>query len=130
MAKREPFVRVVRRGTGTVKSAQSETLDLLDSLGAMNVAALADRRGVSHQTMRIIVAGREAEGSVRQLADPSDRRSKLVSVTSGGRFVLSKRRATRAVHIEEAIRSLLPLEEREQLKAAVSILNRLSVGSK
>ncbi|MCE3519561.1 hypothetical protein LXJ58_32945, partial [Escherichia coli] len=38
------FVRAVGNRTGTVKSAQSETLDLLENLGSMNVAALADRR--------------------------------------------------------------------------------------
>ncbi|WP_267432951.1 MarR family transcriptional regulator [Sphingomonas sp. GM_Shp_1] len=120
------FVRVVRQRTGTVKSAQSETLDLLDSLGSMNVAALADRRGVTHQTMRLVVAGLEAEGSVRQLADPADRRSRLVSITSEGRLALFQGRSKRTVHIEEAIRRLLSLDEREHLKAAIPILNRLS----
>ncbi|WP_198665807.1 MULTISPECIES: MarR family winged helix-turn-helix transcriptional regulator [unclassified Sphingomonas] len=120
------FVRAVGNRTGTVKSAQSETLDLLENLGSMNVAALADRRGVTHQTMRLIVAGLEAQGSVRQLADPADRRSKLVSITSEGRLALFQARANRAVHIADAIRGLLSPEERKQLKAAIPILDRLS----
>ncbi|MDZ7283257.1 MarR family transcriptional regulator [Sphingomonas sanguinis] len=120
------FVRAVRQRTGTPKSAQSETLDLLESLGSMNVAALADRRGVTHQTMRLVVAGLDADGLVRQLADPADRRSRLVSITSDGQLALSHARTTRAVHIADAIHSLLSPEERKQLKNAIPILNRLS----
>ncbi len=76
--------------------------------------------------MRLVVAGLEAEGSVRQLADPADRRSRLVSITSEGRLALFQGRSKRTVHIEEAIRRLLSLDEREHLKAAIPILNRLS----
>ncbi|MCE3543587.1 hypothetical protein LXJ56_25740, partial [Escherichia coli] len=64
--------------------------------------------------------------SVRQLADPADRRSKLVSITSEGRLALFQARANRAVHIADAIRGLLSPEERKQLKAAIPILDRLS----
>lgn len=120
------FVRAVRQRTGTVKSAQSETLDLLDSLGSMNVAALADKRGVTHQTMRLIVAGLEANGSVRQLVNPADRRSRLVLITSKGQLALSQARQSRAGHIADAIRSLLSSEERKKLQAAIAILNRLA----
>ena len=123
------FVRAVRQRTGTPKSAQSETLDLLESLGSMNVAALADRRGVTHQTMRLVVAGLEADGLVRQLADPTDRRSRLVSITSDGLLALSHARANRAVYITDAIYSLLSPKERKQLKDAIPILNRLSDGA-
>lgn len=123
------FVRVVRQRTGTPRSAQSETLDLLESHGSKNVATLADRRGVTHQTMRLVVAGLEADGLVRQLADPTDRRSRLVSITSDGLLALSHARANRAAHIADAIHSLLSPEERKQLKNAIPILNRLSDGA-
>lgn len=120
------FVRAVRQRTGTEKSAQSETLDLLESFGPMNVAALAGRRGVTHQTMRLVVAGLEADGLVQQLANTADRRSRLVSITSEGQFALSQARAKRTVHIADAIRSSLSPEECIRLKAAIPILNRLS----
>ncbi|WP_203309696.1 MarR family winged helix-turn-helix transcriptional regulator [Sphingomonas beigongshangi] len=124
------FVRTVRQRTCTVKSAQSETLDLLERLGSMNVAALADRRGVTHQTMRLVVAGLEAEGSVRQRADPADRRSRLVSITSEGQRILARARENRAAYIADAIRGMLSAEERRQLQAAIPILDRLSDGAK
>jgi DNA-binding MarR family transcriptional regulator len=120
------FVRAVRHGAGTVKSAQSETLELLESLGPMNVATLAERRGVTHQTMRSVVAGLETEESVQQHADPSDRRSRLVSITPEGQLVLARGRAARACHIGEAIRTLLSPADLELLQAAIPILDRLS----
>ncbi len=96
----------------------------------MNVAALADRRGVTHQTMRLVVAGLEAEGSVRQRADPADRRSRLVSITSEGQRILARARENRAAYIADAIRGMLSAEERRQLQAAIPILDRLSDGAK
>ncbi|WP_183987496.1 MarR family transcriptional regulator [Sphingomonas jinjuensis] len=92
----------------------------------MNVAPLADRRGVTHQTMRLVVAGLEADGLVRQLADAADRRSRLVSITSEGQLALSQAKAKRTVHIADAIRSSLSPEECNRLQAAIPILNRLS----
>lgn len=120
------LVRAVRQNTGTVKSAQSETLDLLDYLGPMNVAALAEQRGVTHQTMRLVVAALEADGSVQQKADPSDRRSRLVSLSPTGKLALARSRQARAAFIEDAIRNLLSGAEQDLLRAVIPILDRLS----
>lgn len=120
------FVRSIRQGTGTVKTARSETLDLLDRLGSMNVAALAERRSVTHQTMRLIVAQLDADGAVAQTPDPADRRSRLVSITRAGRDALQHDKDLRASRIEETIRTMLSNDERETLKSAVLILDRLS----
>ncbi|MET0376291.1 MAG: hypothetical protein ABW128_18790, partial [Rhizorhabdus sp.] len=65
-------------------------------------------------------------GLVRQLADFTDRRSRLVSITSKGQLVRAQIKANRVVHIADAIRSLLSPEESKQLKAAIPILDRLS----
>src|SRR5690606_32256515 len=50
------FVRAIRKRTATEKSAQSDVLGLLEREGAMNVAALAQRRNVTHQSMRVAAA--------------------------------------------------------------------------
>ncbi|MBB3356969.1 MULTISPECIES: MarR family winged helix-turn-helix transcriptional regulator [unclassified Novosphingobium] len=119
------FVRVVRLETGTVRSAQSETLDLLQRLGAMNVAALAEKRGVTHQTMRLVVAGLNAEGLVQQDPDPADRRSRLVTISSDGDAALAQERQARESWIERAIHTRLSRDERNLLQATIPILNRL-----
>jgi DNA-binding MarR family transcriptional regulator len=123
------FVRAIRQDTGTTRSAQSETLDVLDRLGPMNVAALAETRGVTHQTMRLVVAQLETSGLVRQEADPSDRRSRLVSISSAGRDALARERIARTSRIADAIRNQLSPDERDLLRAATVILDRLAAGS-
>jgi DNA-binding MarR family transcriptional regulator len=123
------FVRAIRQDTGTTKSAQSETLDVLDRLGPMNVAALAETRGVTHQTMRLVVAQLETSGLVKQEADPSDRRSRLVSMSAAGLDALARERMARTSRIADAIRSQLSHDEHDLLRAATVILDRLAAGS-
>lgn len=120
------FVRAIRHRTGTQRSAQSETLDLLERAGQMSVASLANRRGVTHQTMRLVVAQLEANGLVRQEANPVDRRSRLITLTPAGNGALEREREARAAHIEEAIRCLLSPQEQNALRAALPLLDRLS----
>lgn len=120
------FVRAIRQDTGTVRSAQSETLDLLDSLGSMNVASLAEKRGVTHQTMRLVVAQLAANGLVQQVADPADHRSRLVSIAPAGRNSLAREQELRESRIEAAIASRLSLHEQDVLLAAIPILDRLA----
>lgn len=120
------FVRAVRHDSGTQRSAQSETLDLLHRDGPMNVASLANRRGVTHQTMRLVVAQLEAGGMVRQEPDPADRRSRLATLTPAGSEALVCEREARTARIETAIRHLLSQQEQDVLRLAVPLLDRLS----
>jgi DNA-binding MarR family transcriptional regulator len=119
------FVRAIRQDTGTEKSAQSETLDLLYRTGRMNVAALADKRGVTHQTMRIVVAQLVAAGSVQQEPDPKDRRSRLVSIAPAGRDALAREQDARTSRIANAIRTHLSPSEQDLLRATIPVLDRL-----
>ncbi len=120
------FVRAVRHNTGTQRSAQSETLDLLQRAGPMSVASLAGRRGVTHQTMRLVVAQLEVNGLVRQETNPVDRRSRIVTLTPAGNDALEREREARTANIEEAIRRLLSPQEQGVLRAALPLLDRLS----
>lgn len=123
------FVRAIRQTAGTARTAQSETLDLLDRLGPVNVATLAQARGVTHQTMRLVVAQLDASGLTRQEPDPSDRRSRLTSLSAGGRNALEEERDTRAAAIANAIETRLSHDERDGLRRAIAILDRLAAPS-
>lgn len=120
------FVRVIREEAATERSAQSETLGLLDREGAMNVAALAQRRSVTHQSMRVVVAQLVANGWVERSADPSDRRSWLVSLSRAGRAKVRRDRRARTARIGRRIDTVLSVAERKQLQAAVGLLDRIS----
>jgi DNA-binding MarR family transcriptional regulator len=121
------FVRAIRQDTGTTRSAQSEALDLLDRFGSMNVATLAERRGVTHQTMRLVVAQLDAAALVRQDADPADRRSRLVSISPAGLDALASEQDKRASRIEDAIRNQLSPTEQSLLRAAIPLIDRLAL---
>ncbi|SFO33258.1 MarR family transcriptional regulator [Sphingomonas sp. OK281] len=123
------FVRAIRQDAGTTRSAQSEALDLLDRLGSMNVATLAEKRGVTHQTMRLVVAQLDVAALVRQDADPADRRSRLVSISPAGLDALASERDKRASRIEDAIRTELSSTEQSLLRAAIPLIDRLALAA-
>lgn len=120
------FVRAVRQNTRTIRSAQSETLDILDRHGPMSVAALAEKRGVTHQTMRLVVSQMQVAGFVRQAANPVDRRSRLVSISATGRTDLEREKGARTSRIAKMIFMKLTSREQEQLQAAILIQDRLT----
>ncbi len=124
------FVRAVRQDADSGRSAQAETLGLLDRDGPQNVAALAQARGVKHQTMRLIAAQLEAAALVRSDPDPVDRRSRLLSISDVGRTELAQGRQARASRIEELIQTSLSRDERDILSEAVALLERMSVSAR
>ncbi len=123
------FVRAVRTEAEAGRSAQAETLGLLDRGGPQNVAALAQARGVTHQTMRLIAAQLEAAALVRSDPDPADRRSRLLSLSDAGRAELARGRQARASRIEDLIRTGLSPAERDILSASVALLERMSASA-
>jgi DNA-binding MarR family transcriptional regulator len=120
------FVRVVRKGADSAKSAQEETLTLLDQHGAMNIATLAQLRGVKHQTMRLVAAQLDAAALVQRRPDPIDRRSQLLSLSKKGQKEIAYRRNLRAATIDTMIRTTLSVKELKVLRAAVALLDRLT----
>jgi DNA-binding MarR family transcriptional regulator len=123
------FVRVVRDKAGTEKSAQSEALVLLERDGAMNIAAMAQRRKVTHQTMRVVVNQLEKAGWVERLADPQDGRSQLIALSNAGRAELRRARRARSSKIDAMIDKTLSDQERDQLRFAITLLDRLSAAA-
>ncbi|WP_347558743.1 MarR family transcriptional regulator [Robbsia sp. KACC 23696] len=123
------FVRAVREKTDAEKSAQTEALGLLDRDGPMNIAALAQRRNVTHQTMRLVVGQLENARLVERQADPTDGRSQIFSLSAFGKAELLRGRAARASKIGDMIEKTLTADERIALKTAVGILDKLSAAA-
>ena len=120
------FVRSIRRQAGTPTGSQAETLALLDRQGAMSVADLAAERKVKHQSMRLVVAQLEASGLVARLPNPDDGRSQLVALSDKGRAALAEAREARRREIAALIDARLTDEERQVLRAAIGLIERLS----
>jgi DNA-binding MarR family transcriptional regulator len=120
------LVRAIRETTDTDRSAQSETLGLLERDGAMNVAALAQRRGVTHQTMRSVVAPMVAAGLVARAVDPDDGRSQLLSLSDSGRRLIARERLARASRLGTIIEQTLSVAEQDHLRRSIDLLDRIS----
>jgi len=123
------FVRAIRQKTATGRSAPSETLGLLEREGAMSVAALAQRRSVTHQSMRVVVAQLMATGLVDRNPDPGDGRSWLVSLSDAGRTQLLRDRDVRAARIGQLLDTTLTAAEPKRLRASVELLDRISAAA-
>lgn len=120
------FVRSIRREADTPTSSQSETLGLLDRQGAMSIASLAAERKVKHQSMRLVVEQLEAAGLVTRLPNPEDGRSQLIALSEEGRVALARSRAARQREIASLIDERLSDADRQVLRAAIEIIEKLS----
>ena len=123
------FVRVIRRDASTPSDARMEALAILDNDGTMSVAALAARRMVKHQSMRLLVGQLADDGLVVLEADPGDRRSRIIHVTEAGRQLLSRSRRSRASSIAWRLQERLSPHERNVIREAIALLKRLGEAS-
>lgn len=119
------FVRSVRSATQTATTAQSEVMAQLAREGPATVTALAQLRGVKHQSMRLVVARLVEQGALQMLANPQDGRSQLVALTHRGRAQVQDEQAARADHLAQLLVARLTCDDRRQLAQAISLLDRL-----
>ncbi|KRB57079.1 hypothetical protein ASE04_28695 [Rhizobium sp. Root708] len=120
------FVRGIRLQAETPTTSQSETLSLLERDGPLSVAQLASLRSVKHQSMRLVVGQLEVDGLVGKLPNPADGRSQLLSLTAKGREKLSRSREARASKIAALIEERLSDQDRQTLRAAIAVIERLA----
>jgi len=88
---REPFrkgsavlhQRFAERGHPDVRPPHGNVFQFLDDDGT-RVQVLAERAGVTKQSMAELVAHLERHGYVERVPDPADRRAKLVRATARG----------------------------------------------
>lgn len=119
------FVRGIKAEANTPTTSQSETLSLLERVGPLSVAELAECRNVRHQSMRLVVGQLEAEGLINKSPNPADGRSQLLSITGSGQERLSRSRDARTSQIAKVITERLSDEDRRTLIAAILVIGRL-----
>ncbi len=124
------FVRAVRTQADTPTIAQAETLAHLERNGPASIAALAETRGVKHQSMRLVVGKLEEDGLVTLVPNPSDGRSSLVKLTKPGYAQNAAARAARTRWLTEVIATQMSSRERAVLAEAIPILQKISALSR
>ncbi|KWF03610.1 MarR family winged helix-turn-helix transcriptional regulator [Burkholderia ubonensis] len=119
------FVKNVREHSGTHSNAQNETLAALERTGPVSISTLAERRSVTHQTMRLIVMKLVEQNLLTLKEDPEDRRAYLVHMTDAGQHQMAQERSARVHWLTERLLVRTNPEERALLKAATRLLDRL-----
>ncbi len=116
--------RFAERGHPDVRTPHGNVLGFLDAEGT-SVSELARRAQITRQSMAELVVHLERHGYVERVADPGDRRAKLVRATARGRQLYAIAREFVAEVEEEWTRRLGPAKMRrlrellEELNAAL-----------
>lgn len=119
------LVRKVRGEAQTPSSAQSETLGFIGRNGPASISKLAAFRHVKHQSMRLVVDQLEAQQLVSRAPDPDDGRKQLIALTDQGLATLESNRNQRSHWLASQLKEKTSGAERETLRAAAAILERL-----
>ena len=102
----------------------TSALATVDTHGPLTPSELAKRERVQRPTATRLVARLEELGVLQRAADPSDRRSSLLSVTPEGHALMEQMRGRKTAYLAHRIERLDP-EERATLDRAAAILERL-----
>jgi DNA-binding MarR family transcriptional regulator len=102
-----------------ISFSQLKCLGLLSNAEApLSLGALSEELGLSLAAVSRAVDGLVQRGAVKRQEDPSDRRSKLVTVSARGRAVYERVLAVRVAGVERFVEELEP-EDRDALAAAL-----------
>lgn len=113
--------RIAERGHPEVRAPHGNVFEYLDDEGTP-VSELARRAQVTKQSMAELVAHLERHGYVERVADPADRRAKLVRATTRGQEVYAIAREVIA-EIEREWTSRLGAVKMRQLRGLLEELN-------
>ena len=80
--------RLAERGHGEVRYAHGNVFQYLDDAGT-RVSVLAQRAGMTKQSMAQLVEHLERNGYLERVPDPADGRAKLVRTTARGKEVFA-----------------------------------------
>jgi DNA-binding MarR family transcriptional regulator len=102
-----------------ISFSQLKCLGLLSTAEApLSLGALSEDLGLSLAAVSRAVDGLVQRGDVKRQEDPSDRRSKLVTVSARGRATYERVLAVRVAGVERFVDGLEP-DDREALGAAL-----------
>ena len=111
---------------GEVTFSETSVLSRLEREGKTTPTRLAGAEHVTPQAIVAILNNLESRELIRRSSDPSDGRRVLISMTQLGRQVLSEKSWSVTQALAGALASGLSAGERQQLEAALPLLDRLA----
>jgi DNA-binding MarR family transcriptional regulator len=116
------MARRLRQEAGAgLSPSQTAALATIERHGPLTPSELAERERVQRPTVTRVLARLEEAGLVDRAADPTDRRSSLVSISPDGHALLESVRARKDAYLARRIDALEPAD-REALERAAAIL--------
>ena len=112
-------------GRNDLTPSQVSVVLRLEKDGPATVSSLARVEGMRPQSMSAVVMPLQETGLVRGVADPSDGRQTLMSLTPKCLKMLQEGRAARQDRLTAIISQKLSTQEQKQLQAALKLLTRL-----
>jgi DNA-binding MarR family transcriptional regulator len=119
------LVRRVRQEPGPPTHIMA-VLGRLDREGPAGVSDLAAAQKMRPQSMAQTVREMETSGLVSRRPDPDDGRRAFVELTAEGRKRLKATRAAREDWLAQALEAELDADQREQVRAALELLQRVA----
>lgn len=101
-------------------------LGRLDREGRASISDLAAAERMRPQSMAQTVHELETVGFVQRLPDPADKRRWFVELTSAGQSKLEATRTAREDWLAEALEGHLSANERDIMRQAMALLNRIT----
>ena len=120
---RDFFAELEKAG---VSVTQAKTLMfLIEAEKRISVKALSDLMGLSLPGVSRAIDGLVQRGEVSREEDPSDRRSKLLSITPHGRRTYERLLATRVAGVRRFVDELNPEEQEALARGLSAVAGRL-----
>jgi DNA-binding MarR family transcriptional regulator len=122
------IVRRLRQGheAGELSLSELSVLARLERHGSSPAGVLAEQERISPQAMTAILAVLEDRGLAARDADARDGRRVSMSATTAGKALLAGRRSLNAQRMAQALDEELTPAERQELLAAIPLLQRLA----
>ena len=110
---------------GGLSLAEGSCLAIIDRHGPLSLSDVASRENLAAPTVTKIATRLEAQGLIERLADPTDRRVSLVSVSNRGAALLDQLRSGRTAYLHRKLRELSS-DDLNRLLAALPVLESLA----
>jgi DNA-binding MarR family transcriptional regulator len=119
------LARRLRQEAGAELSpSQTAALATIENHGPLTPSEVAAREHVQRPTVTRVLARLEEAGLIERAADPTDRRSSLVSISQAGRDLLAAARTRKNAYLAERLESL-DADDRATLDRAAAILEQM-----
>ena len=113
---------------GGVTYARLRVLEALHCKGPKTMRTLADSLGLSARNMTAVADALEAEGLVRRVAHPTDRRATILEITGPGLAVADQSLAPRFAEISQLFDELSPSARRRFRQSLQQLVTAMEQG--